>query len=68
MFLNKKEISPIKKSKIKLKNDEENNELENLPDLKNEDFNDTKYKTLDSTKNFCKLRLKKISQNTKRKN
>jgi hypothetical protein len=68
LFLNKKEISPIKKSKIKSKNDEENNELENLPDLKNEDFNDTKYKTLDSTKNFCKLRLKKISQNTKRNN
>ena len=68
LFLNKKEISPIKKSKIKSKNDEENNELENLPDLKNEDFNDTKYKTLDSTKNFCKLRLNKISQNTKRNN
>ena len=68
LFLNKKEISPIKKSKIKSKNDEENNELENLPDLKNEDFNDTKYKTLDSKKNFCKLRLNKISQNTKRNN
>ena len=68
LFLNKKEISPIKKSKIKSKNDEENNELENLPDLKNEDFNDTKYKTLDSTKNFCKLSLNKISQNTKRNN
>ena len=68
LFLNKKEISPIKKSKIKSKNDEENNELENLPDLKNEDFNDTKYKTLDSTKNFFKLRLNKISQNTKRNN
>ena len=68
LFLNKKEISPIKKSKIKSKNDGGNNELENLPDLKNEDFNDTKYKTLDSTKNFCKLRLNKISQNTKRNN
>ena len=68
LFLNRNEISPIKKNKIKLKTDKENIEVDNLPDMKNEDSNDTKYKTMDSSKNFCKLRLKKISQNNKRNN
>jgi len=68
LFLNRNEISPIKKNKTKLKTDKENIEVDNLPDMKNEDSNDTKYKTLDSSKNFCKLRLKKITQNNKRNN
>ena len=69
-FLNKNEVSPIKKNKnkIKLKNNEEKKEAENMPDLKNEDSNDVKFKTLDNSKKFCKLRLKKISQNPKRNN
>ena len=68
LFLSKNEVSPIKKKTIKLKKDEEKKEEENLPDLKIEDSNDVKFKTLDNTKNFHKLRLKKITQSQKRNN
>jgi len=68
LFLSKNEVSPIKKKTIKLKKDEEKKEEENLRDLKIEDSNDVKFKTLDNTKNFHKLRLKKITQSRKRNN